>query len=264
MIISDQHRFVFVHIPKCAGVSVKRALRPIDDSEGGFSRIGEHPVLGRIHFAHIPLDDLADNFPDVYAKFDRYRSVAIVRDPADRFISAIFQRLREFKGLQQSQITPEVVETEVRHVMGHLTSEPGRLSLEYVHFNRQSDYIFRDGARVVKSVFALRHMERAAEFIDACTGIRIVNERLNRSTELRVGALRPFVRRLRGPYNRFVPLPMRQKLRAKLQRAGIYGDIEKQRYIQPDGPICRFLRDYYQDDYHVFAECCRNEGAVHS
>src|ERR1700744_524201 len=110
MIISDPHRFVFVHVPKCAGTSVRRALRAIDTSDGQFWRIGEHPEMGAVHFAHLTLPDLARYFPETLAKIRDYQSMAIIRDPRDRFFSAIFQRLREFRGIGQSVITPEMIE----------------------------------------------------------------------------------------------------------------------------------------------------------
>ena len=106
MIISDRHQFILVHIPKCAGVSIKKPLRCIDDSAGAFSRIADHPALGRIHWAHIPITDLKTHFPEIYDKLCSYCSVAIVRDPIDRFVSAVFQRMREFQGAEQSEITP--------------------------------------------------------------------------------------------------------------------------------------------------------------
>ena len=63
-------------------------------------------------FAHIPLSDLAAHFPEEYEKIAAYRSFAVVRDPRARFLSAIFQRLREFKHLNQSAMTERRVEEE--------------------------------------------------------------------------------------------------------------------------------------------------------
>ena len=112
MIISDRHRFAFVHIPKCAGTSVRKALRPIDARDSIFDGMGTHPHMGMVNYAHFTLDDLSCHFPDQYRKVAEYRSVAIVRDPVDRFFSAIFQRLREFKGYEQSRITAKVIAGE--------------------------------------------------------------------------------------------------------------------------------------------------------
>jgi Sulfotransferase family len=254
MIISDQHRFAFVHIPKCAGTSVRKALRPIDETIGKFDHIAEHPELGPIHYGHITLSDLARHFPDHYAKVCAFRSMAIVRHPIDRFFSAIFQRLREFKGFEQSQISPVVVAAEAEALARHLSTAGKRLDLEYVHFNRQSDYVFNDGERIVGEVFALDRLADASAFIEACTGVRLApDERENRTAALRMGSLQPVVRALRAPYGALVPLEMRNLIRSYLVRAGVYGDVETRKFVTSGSFLEGFLRDHYREDFALYA-----------
>src|SRR5215468_7000541 len=109
MIICDDRQFAFVHIPKCAGTSIRRALRQADTTGEAFFRIADHPVMGLVHLAHLTLADLAEHYPDTLAQIARYRSMAIVRDPVERFYSAVFQRLREFKEVPQSAISPSLI-----------------------------------------------------------------------------------------------------------------------------------------------------------
>ncbi len=85
---------------------------------------------------------------------------AVVRDPRARFLSAIFQRLREFKKAAQSEITADRVETEAAEVIAMLERTPERLDLEYVHFNRQVDYLDHDGERLVDEIFAIERCRR--------------------------------------------------------------------------------------------------------
>ncbi len=253
MILSDEHRLAFVHIPKCAGVSIKQPLRPLDSTGGQYSRIGDHPLLGRIHFAHIPLTDLAEHFPDDWAKLRAYRSFAVLRDPRERFLSAMFQRLREFRGANQSDITPARVEQEAASVIAYLESGPARLDLEHVHFNRQCDYVFRDGERIVQDLFAIENMGAITAYVADRTGIAIAEERRNRSTELRLGALRPVVRLLRRPYAAIIPYAARNRLRARMTRAGLYGQATRQPMIRPGGHVDGFIRDYYAQDFALHA-----------
>lgn len=255
MIISDKFRFAFVHIPKCAGVSVKKALVPIDGCASAFSRIGDHPVLGRIHFAHIPLDALAAHWPDHFAKVADYRSVAIVRDPSDRFVSAIFQRLREFKGFDQSKITPEVVDAEAREVISYLEKDPDWLDLEHVHFNRQTAFVSLAGKPVVRHVFALHQLDRAADFIESCTGVRIADEKLNRSLEFSFQPLKPLVAALRRPLATILPLSARNAIRDRLVKSGFYGTIDRERFFRPGSRIDSFLREYYRSDFEIYQAC---------
>jgi len=253
MIISDEHRLAFVHIPKCAGVSVKQPLRAIDSTKGYFSRIGDHPVLGNIHYAHITLRDLADHFPDEWAKLNAYRSFAVVRDPGERFVSAMFQRLREFRGLNQSDITPPLIEEEAGEVIRYLESGPSRLDLEHVHFNRQIDYLDLAGVRLVDDIFAIEDMARLVAYLEAHTGIAVEEERQNRSTELKAGRLQPVVRALKAPYFAMVPYAIRNRLRARMERAGLYGDVAKQQMIRPGGRLAGFIAAYYADDARLHA-----------
>lgn len=250
MIISDDHELAFVHIPKCAGVSVKQPMRTIDSTAGFFSRIGDHPHMGRIHYAHIVLRDMAEYFPEEQAKIRDYQSFAVIRDPADRFVSAMFQRLREFKGYAQSDITADIVEQESAEVICYLESAPVRLDLQHVHFNRQVDYLFLDGERIVKHIFPIEHMSAIVDFIAGKTGITVEEAKKNRSTEFR---FKPLLRLLRRPYAALVPYAARNRLRSKMMNAGLYADAKKPAMVRPGGQVDAFIRSYYAEDCALHA-----------
>lgn len=233
---------------------MRKALRPIDETIGTFDHIAEHPEMGLVNYAHLTLTDLSAFFPDAYDRINDYRSVAIVRDPADRFFSAIFQRLREFKGFNQSEITAKVIDHETEMVIAHLQSAIGRLTLEYVHFNRQSDYIFKDGVRIVDRVFALDRLADAATYIETCTGVRLAPDAPeNRTVALRAGPLTPLASVLRKPYSAMVPLQLRERVRAGLTNIGVYASVEKRQFVKSGSAIERFLHDYYRQDFDLFA-----------
>lgn len=253
MIISDDHRLVFIHIPKCAGVSVKAPLRAIDSTGGAFSRIGDHAALGRIHFAHIVLRDMATHFPAEWEKLRTYRSFAVVRAPEERFVSAMFQRLREFKGLAQSAITPALIEEEAEEVIRALETMPARLGLELVHFNRQADYLFLDGAQIVQRIFPIEHMPAIVAHIAQETGVQVTEEKKNRSTEFRFGAVKPLIRALRAPYAALVPYAARNRLRSKMTNAGLYTDAKKPVMLRPGSRVEGFIRAYYEEDRKIHA-----------
>lgn len=255
MIICDQREFVFVHVPKCAGTSVKRALRPIDRESSPFRGIGAHPAMGAVHFEHLTLADLAAHYPETLDQVGRYRSMAIVRDPSARFYSAIFQRLREFKEVAQSAFTDELIAAEANDVIAYLQGNPARLDLEHVHFNRQCDFIELDGRRLVADVFALTDMAGATRHIRQLTGIEVDSDPRNRSTELSIAALRPVQRLLRDRYVRIVAPDRRRKLREQMARLGFYRQISRQKFDRPGGRTQQFIRDYYARDFALLEQC---------
>ncbi len=220
--------------------------------------MARHPDMGMVHYAHFTLADLARYFPAEYHKVIDYRSIAIVRDPVDRFYSALFQRLREFRGYQQSQITASVIEIEADAVIEMLRASAQRLDLEYVHFNRQSDYIFNDEERIVTEVFALDRLADASTYIESVTGVRLDEAAPeNRTLALKAGVFAPLIRTLRKPYAAIVPLRMRDGLRTRLTKFGLYGSVEKRKFHEPGGRTERFLGAHYAKDFELYAFASR-------
>ena len=87
MIISDKRKFVFIHNPKTAGTSLRRALVKYHDREVSYWHHLEDIFLDRvIDKAHITMRDFV-HMPD-YSSIDEYFSFGFVRNPYDRFYSA--------------------------------------------------------------------------------------------------------------------------------------------------------------------------------
>jgi hypothetical protein len=84
MLISDRHQFIFVHLYKTAGVSIKEALRPYADSHVDRAFFGDR-VLHRIRLKriepyppHLKAYEVRERFPD---EWGRYFTFAFVRNP---------------------------------------------------------------------------------------------------------------------------------------------------------------------------------------
>lgn len=162
MIISDAHRFVFVHIPKCAGTSVRRSLAPFGDGdpEGRFAeRVAEHDAIGLLDFTHIQLHVLRDHFAAEFSKLIAYESYAVIRDPMSRFASALSQRVKMYRGGSIASLTRPELREEVDAVERYLSSSFYAICPDFVHFARQIDYLDLDGARIVDHVYALENIQ---------------------------------------------------------------------------------------------------------
>ena len=91
MIISHQHRFIFVAVPKTGTHSVREALRPHlgpDDEEQARLFVEKklsNPALAAVGHGHISLAHLQPLMER--GAFEQYVKFAFVRNPFDRFVS---------------------------------------------------------------------------------------------------------------------------------------------------------------------------------
>ena len=172
---SDTHRFFFVHIPKCAGRSVIKAVTPVSrypydemasDIGIGVEKAREefvatgyrHAELGPIDPFHLPLPILEKHFPRTFSLIDGTASFAVVREPRARFVSALMQRMREHLGYASLRLEDPAVQSEALAVCEWLDGREAFADVQYVHFTRQIDYVDIDGQRVVDRIFAIDDM----------------------------------------------------------------------------------------------------------
>ena len=264
MIISDTHGFVFVHIPKCGGTSVRSALARYDDRAEQYYDKGRatHPVLGDLDHHHIPLSVLRENFPEDFECVKRYTSFAIVRDPFERFPSSVFQRLR---ATNAEKLSSEDVRAEVDAVIGRLLAlSPGEPVLEpdLIHFSRQQDYVSLDGNRIVDNVFALNGIPELISAVSGLTGeiispVQRENERLRFSNALLASADRWVQARIMNNLPRRAWKPVFTLAKGGLMRTGVlkrsndwHGAVFQSEDVQ------RFIREFYANDISLFSECC--------
>lgn len=97
MIISDSRKFVFVHIPKNAGTSIRFALRPFGEDQWRGSRVAWHETLPAMMARH----------PELKSHF----KFAFVRNPWERLVSLFFslkqsgvETFRQFRDMENLEI----------------------------------------------------------------------------------------------------------------------------------------------------------------
>lgn len=167
MIISDRNKFVFIHIPKCAGTSVRSRIEHLDDRRGAYSsRLDEHPELGLLNYVHIPLKTLRDYFPREYECLEAYRSLAVMRDPSARFVSSVSQYSNRYSDVEMRRHTIQTLRRQVDRLIDEIEEQEalnpgGRLPAKLIHFQRQHHFTHLDGAQVVQNIVDVSQVDNA-------------------------------------------------------------------------------------------------------
>ncbi len=159
MIINDTYGFVFVHIPKCGGSTVKHVIRRYDQTDFPFMGVREHPVAGRLEYAHIPMEILQEHFAEEFSKIERYKAFALVREPRERFFSALSQNQRMFSGTELAAMNSDDIIRECEKICNYLNTLNGFCDPERIHFEKQSRYVEVDGKRIVDVVLPLQRID---------------------------------------------------------------------------------------------------------
>jgi hypothetical protein len=252
MILDDTHRTAFVHVPKCGGTSISLQFGDLDSYCGAFRRKGVHPTLGAIHYAHIPLRFLRACYPVEFDKVSTYRSFALTRDPHARFASATFQRLEEFLGVPKIDITRARALEEARAVKGWLAGRGPFCDLEYIHFSRQVDYVYLDGARIVDAVFPIEDIAELAVALEEICHIHFDPKRRENTNFGSPSRLLSVLHLAKPLYSRVTSWAFRERLlllakRWKLQSPqSLYDDFRR------DTEIRDFVEDYYAEDFRLY------------
>ena len=166
MIISPNHKYVFVAVPKTGTHAVRQALRP-HMGAGDMEQVGlfvkrQFPIpdLAKVGHGHISLEQLR-KFMDP-AKFAEYFKFAFVRNPFDRFISYCSFITRERGGFK----------TDPQKVMRRVLANPPS---EHVLFWPQNTFLVDgEGKLLTDYVGRVETMQQSFEFIASKIGVPVV------------------------------------------------------------------------------------------
>ena len=259
MIISDQHKFAFVHIPKCAGSSVKAANPSIDNS---FDRTFEnHEFLGPVDLSHLPLWAFQKHLPDVFEKIIEFDSFAVTRDPLERFGSSVTQRCRQYLNYNAADITSDVLVHAAKEAISYLTQDPNSLAPEFIHCTPQARYIRLDGETIVQQEDLPGPFTQLNTFLETqgLTPVSITN-RQNATVEPANKALKKILRTVRPLYRAVLPQKLKDTLWLKLIDVGLYAP-EADRYapLIENAEITSFIHDFYAEDFEIFQQARSND-----
>jgi hypothetical protein len=153
MIVSDRHKFIFVHNPRCAGMSIRTALQSLDDSNNYFSGMSHIEEKER-SLMHMPLEQLANFFPEVFEKFNSYYTFMMIRNPYTRAISG-FCRTHDDTYLQymETRRSTPLVELMNRYFERFEDEWITYYDYRYRHFFRQKDMAYVGKDQMIDSIY---------------------------------------------------------------------------------------------------------------
>ena len=253
MIISDKYKLAFVHIPKCGGTTVKLSMAALDDRGGLYSKVQIHPELGRMDYTHIPLRIMKRYFAEDFECVRTYRSYALCREPMDRFLSAVLQRIMVYDQARRRETLPrDALRAEIERVIGYLSEHDTIDNHRFIHFEKQCSFLFSDSEQVVDRIFRLCDMDRMFEEIAACTNLQIGRQAaLNQSLYARNVAARFLVEKVWPIGRRLLP----HRLAATRHRLKSYLFVPaRQRLgdVLESSEAREFIERYYACDLELF------------
>lgn len=261
MIINDTSRFVFVHIPKCAGSYVRQYLQPYDETGGVFTaRVDEHPRLGLLNFVHMPLFILREHFPEEYAKIRSYRTFALVRDPMQRFPSSMAEYLK-IKGTPIKHVGPTELETEVKSVVRFLSENADfgtLLPQEYIHFQRQIDYVVDNGECLIDNLYPVERVESLLAAIGEALGRELQPQQdggwrtPNQSVVYRHPWVHAMVEWARPVATRCITPVLPRATKNWLRRMVYVPRQNRSAEAFQTDAVKRFVNEYYQADFELY------------
>lgn len=168
-IISHQHRFVFIAVPKVASHSLRFALRahlgPTDEEQVSLfvrKRIDRPEFAGVEHGHQRAREVRAALGIEVW---ERYLSFAVVRNPWDRFVSYVAFMMRHNGSFEH----------DPRAAMRRVLANPQNQSP--VHFRPQSDFVTDESGRQI--VARILRVERLQEdFAAVCEALGLPRQTL--------------------------------------------------------------------------------------
>lgn len=143
MIVSDSRKRVFCHVPKNGGSSIRRYLLS-EWSDDGREYQGRHPVDAvdgaQRDLTHItPLE--ADAWFGDHLLDSEYQVTAIIRDPINRFASALLQHTRSFIANEKHFVTAELIEEVGSQTSFEDLCNASASDISCIYFRPQVDFI---------------------------------------------------------------------------------------------------------------------------
>lgn len=254
MLLSDELKFIFVHVPKCGGTSLRNSLGDMPGVGNPIAR----PAAG-MPFEndrnHLQMRHLREFFPDTFAKFGRYDSFAIAREPFSRFPSSFVQHHKMFHAGRFEDLSLGDVRDLTAQIIGKLKAGEAACDARLIHFERQVRFTHLDEDRIVGDIFRLNNLDGLAREVARKTGYAIPS--LNDTNKAHAFRSAP-ARALRLAVPRSAKALLRRHLPLSAKRAidrvffrPVLGDKMRDAILTPE--VRAFIEGFYEKDFELYA-----------
>ena len=162
MIISDTHKFIFIHVPKCAGTSIRQSLYKYDTRNNFFwnyvpiapaSEEEGEPLL--VDKGHMTLGVWRSLYPDAYSLINEYTVFSISRNPISRLLSGFFEPrdILYHRLCKDNQKTKDIEDVNYKFscYIDEINTSANFLKQQYVHNTPQYLYTL-DGNKLIHDI----------------------------------------------------------------------------------------------------------------
>jgi hypothetical protein len=265
MIICPTHNFVFVHIPKCAGTSIRSQIARCDPDQISMARPGPHPELGTIDYGHVPLDQLREHFPERYAAVRDMDAFAVVRDPLVRFGSALRQMLWQYERRPMTLIPANELREKTLRILDRVATEIEAPSAPYIFFIRQDRFVYDQSEQVTRHLIPLELVPEFIGYLSRRTGVPMeTGARANQNIDLRVKGP---VGKLAFGVNHVLRATLPQDLHARIKDHALLLLSTKRSAAEAAGlldlPEVRdFVAEHYAQDTTLYGQVMANRNGL--
>lgn len=169
MPISNKHELIFIHIPKCAGSSIERA---INADIRGYSKPNYRKLYGwdpinKVYMHHLTPQELIDKNYISKKKWDEYYKVVIVRNSWDKVIS-------DLKWFIKRGVKVNCFEDYIngRGVFDDIFNNKNSFNYRGEHIRSQLDYFYLND-EIIKYDKVIRFNNIDEELLDVCNDLNL-------------------------------------------------------------------------------------------